>query len=104
MDPRTAVDLEDAFLLDVREPHEWAVGHVEGSHHIPMGTLGARQGELPDDRLIVCVCRSGSRSAAVTRALLQAGYRAENLDGGLHAWVAAGQPLVDDEGGPGSVA
>lgn len=95
---------EEFFVLDVRETGEWTVGRADGSVHIPMGQLGARQAELPSDRPILCVCRSGSRSAAVTRALRDAGYEAENLDGGLKGWVAAGLALVDDRGGPGAVA
>jgi len=88
---------EGAFLLDVREPHEWHVGHVEGAVHIPMRMLDARQGELPGDRPIVAVCRSGARSGRVAEALRQAGYDAVNLAGGLQAWVAVDLPLVADD-------
>lgn len=97
MDPRDAhARLDEFFVLDVREPMEWARGRADGSVHIPMSELGARQAELPTDRTILCVCRSGSRSAAVTRALRDAGYAAENLDGGLQRWTADGLPLVAD--------
>ncbi|MEY3019600.1 MAG: hypothetical protein RLZZ272_584 [Actinomycetota bacterium] len=95
---------DELFVLDVREPREWALGRADGSVHIPMGELGARQGELPSDRTILCVCRSGSRSAFVTKALRDAGYAAENLDGGLKAWAREGHPLVGDGGGEGIVA
>ncbi|MCC6223882.1 MAG: rhodanese-like domain-containing protein [Thermoleophilia bacterium] len=92
---RTAADRLSggAVALDVRELDEWEVGRIAGALHIPVGELAARQGELPAGRPIVAVCRSGQRSAAVTEALLRAGYEAENLTGGLHAWVAAGLPL-----------
>lgn len=96
--------LDELFVLDVREPREWVLGRADGSVHIPMGELGARQSELPSDRTILCVCRSGSRSAFVTKALRDAGYEAENLDGGLKAWSREGLPLVDDRGGDGIVA
>lgn len=95
---------DEFFVLDVREAREWVLGRADGSVHIPMGELGARQSELPSDRPILCVCRSGSRSAFVTKALRDAGYAAENLDGGLKAWSREGHPLVDDLGGDGIVA
>lgn len=93
-----------AVLLDVREPDEWDTGHAPDALWIPMGDLGARQSELPDDRAIVVVCRSGARSARVTTALLGAGYDAANLAGGMQAWAAAGFPVVTDAGTPGAVA
>ena len=93
-----------AVVLDVREPDEWHAGHVEGSLWIPMGEVAARQAELPDDRPLVVICRSGARSGKVVGALVQAGYDAVNVTGGLKAWVAAGFPVVDVDGGPGAVA
>jgi rhodanese-related sulfurtransferase len=103
MDPVTVNGRDDLFLLDVREPQEWRAGHVDGSTHIPMGHLGVRQEELPADQPIVCICRSGQRSATVTSALAGAGYEAHNLEGGLLAWVEARLPLVTDEGEAGTV-
>jgi rhodanese-related sulfurtransferase len=104
VDPKTAVERQDElFLLDVREPAEWAAGHIEGSVHIPMSQLGARQEELPTDRTILSVCRSGSRSGMVTQALQQAGYAAENLEGGVLAWRSDGFDLVSPDGGLGRV-
>jgi rhodanese-related sulfurtransferase len=95
---------DEVFLLDVREPVEWAVGHIEQAVHVPMGELGANRELLPQGRLIVCVCRSGHRSQVVTDALLDAGYRAENLDGGMYAWAADRLPIVTADGSPGGVA
>jgi rhodanese-related sulfurtransferase len=92
-----------ALVLDVREPDEWAAGHVADSVHIPMGDLAGRAGELPTDRRIVAVCRSGQRSGVVTAALAGAGFDAVNLAGGLQAWAAEGFPLVADDGLPGAV-
>jgi rhodanese-related sulfurtransferase len=94
---------DELFLLDVREHDEWNAGHVTGSVHIPMRELGARQDELPDDRTILCVCRSGNRSGMVTRALTEAGYAAENLEGGLQSWEAYGHDLEDMDGAQGMV-
>ena len=90
-------------FLDVREDDEWQAGHIDGAQHIPLGQLGARLGEVPKDRRVVAVCRSGSRSAAAVRGMKQQGYDAENLDGGVTAWSKAGLALVDDAGRPGRV-
>ncbi len=90
-------------LLDVREDDEWRAGHIDGAQHIPLGQLGDRLSELPAERSIVAVCRSGSRSAAAVRGLRQLGYTAENLDGGVTAWTKAGLALVDDAGRAGRV-
>lgn len=99
VDPATASArlAAGAFALDVREDDEWAAGHIAGSVHIPLGSLAARQAEIPSGPLVV-VCRSGSRSASVTAALLRAGYSAENLAGGLEAWKAAGLALEPADG------
>ncbi len=94
---------DELVLVDVREDDEWQAGHIEGSLHIPMGELAARQDELPQDRTIVAVCRTGRRSAAVTEALVRAGYDAHNLVGGVAEWNGVGLNLVDDEGAPGVV-
>ena len=105
MDPTTAYERrEELVFLDVREVDEWKAGHIEGSLHIPMGELAARQDEIPRDRPIVAVCRTGRRSDAVTHALVRAGYDAENLVGGVAEWTGVGLHLVDDDGNPGTVA
>ena len=83
-----------ALAVDVREPEEWEAGHVDGSLWIPLGELQARAGELPRDRPLVIVCRSGARSGYAADALVAAGYDASNLSGGLQAWAAAARPLV----------
>ena len=95
--------LSENYLLDVREDDEWQAGHIDGSQHIPLGELGDRLSELPSGRRIVAVCRSGSRSGAAMRGLKNLGFDAENLDGGVTAWLKAGLPLVDDAGRPGRV-
>ena len=64
---------------------EWA---FPGAHHIPLGQLGERTGELPD-RQIVVVCHSGVRSASAADALDGGGWTAANLVGGVVAWVAS---------------
>ena len=66
----------NAFLLDVREPFELAVESVPGAVNIPLGQLRARLGELPRDREIHVICRSGQRAYSATRILLQNGFKA----------------------------
>ena len=74
---------DGGFLLDVREPVELAVEHVPGAVNIPLGQLRGRLDELPRDREILVVCRSGQRAYYATRILLQKGYKARNLAGGM---------------------
>ncbi len=89
------------LLLDVREDDEWNSGHAPDAVHRPMGLLSPTS--VPDDRPIIAVCRSGQRSGRATQALTAAGYDVRNLDGGMHAWVAAGLPVVRSDGGSGTV-
>jgi rhodanese-related sulfurtransferase len=88
-----------AHLLDVREPAEWSAGHAPGAQHLPMYELPARLSEVPADRDVVVVCRSGVRSAQVVQFLLGNGWtNVRNLQGGMQDWLAAGKPLVADGG------
>ena len=93
-----------ALLLDVRNPTEWQAGHADGAAWIPMTELADRQEELPTDREIVVICKTGSRSAQVAQALVAAGYEAVNVAGGSEAWQEAGFPIVTDDGQQGTVA
>jgi rhodanese-related sulfurtransferase len=104
-----AADAEDlvadgAYLLDVREADEWATGHAPEANWIRLGDLQARVGELPRDRRIVAVCRSGGRSAAVVEALIGAGFDAVNVHGGMEAWARSGLDVVTDDGRAGTIA
>ena len=103
--PRAAKEMVDggALLLDVREPDEWCTQHAPTAVLLPTGRVRARQDELPRDRPIVVVCRSGGRSAAVTALLRRSGFDAVNLAGGMCAWAAAGLPVVNHGGEPGLV-
>ncbi|MBL7502246.1 rhodanese-like domain-containing protein [Frankia sp. CNm7] len=87
------------FVLDVREPDEWAAGHIDGAVHIPMGELVARIEEIPRSTRVIAVCRSGRRSAAVTAYLADGGWDAHNLDGGMITWAALGRPMTADTPG-----
>ncbi|HLN15832.1 MAG TPA: rhodanese-like domain-containing protein [Acidimicrobiales bacterium] len=81
---------ERPYLLDVREPDEVAAWAFPDAVNIPLGELGSRTAELPDDTTIVVLCHSGVRSAAAAAALDEAGWPAENLSGGVVAWLALG--------------
>ena len=74
---------DGAFLLDVRQPVELAVESVPGAVNIPLAELRARLGELPRDREILVICRSAQRAYYVTRILLQNGFEARTLSGGM---------------------
>jgi NADPH-dependent 2,4-dienoyl-CoA reductase/sulfur reductase-like enzyme/rhodanese-related sulfurtransferase len=75
--------VEGGFLLDVRNPPELAVEHVAGVVNIPLPDLRARLGELPRDREIHVICRSAQRAYYATRILLQNGFKARNISGGM---------------------
>jgi rhodanese-related sulfurtransferase len=84
-----------AFLLDVREPEEWKAGHISGAVLIPLGDLTARMNEIPRDKNVVVVCRSGNRSAQGRDKLLNSGYSTvTSMAGGMNQWTAAGLPVV----------
>ena len=83
--------LDDAFLLDVRTPPELAVEHVPGAINIPLQQLRTRLAELPRDREIHVFCRSGQRAYYATRILLQNGFAARNISGGMLARLNAGR-------------
>ena len=75
--------LDGTFLLDVREPVELAVESVDGALNIPMGQLRSRLHELPRDREIHIICRSAQRAYYATRILMQNGFKAKNISGGM---------------------
>ncbi len=101
VDPTTLPS--DAVLVDVREDDEWVAGHAPGALHVPMSEFLTRLDMVPVDRPLVVLCRSGHRSAQVTAYLLNSGYRAANLDGGMLAWQAAGRPMRSESGAPPAV-
>jgi NADPH-dependent 2,4-dienoyl-CoA reductase/sulfur reductase-like enzyme/rhodanese-related sulfurtransferase len=75
----------ESLLLDVREPAEIATYAVSDAIHIPLRQLRARLSELPRDREIAVICRSGQRAYLATRILLQNGFSAKTLSGGVLA-------------------
>ena len=86
---------EPPFVVDVREPQEWAIAHLPGAHLIPKGELAERVDELTRASKLVLYCRTGKRSAEATRLLLDLGFsRVRNLHGGINAWAQRVDPSV----------
>ena len=85
--PAQLTKLSDPLLIDVREPHEFKQGHLEGAWLIPLGQLERHIDAIPRDRDLVLYCRSGSRSAHALEIMRSAGFhRAKHLQGGYLAW------------------
>jgi rhodanese-related sulfurtransferase len=98
VDRASAMRDAGAFMLDVREPDEWAAGHIPGATLIPLGQLEARASEVPTGAEVVVVCRSGNRSATGRDILLAAGHPAvTSMAGGMNDWAAAGYPTETGE-------
>lgn len=105
IDPAAGHDLVcgGAVLLDVRELDEWTAGHAPAATWIALGELQAQAAQVPADRTIVCICRSGARSLRAAEFLVARGHDARNLAGGMRAWAAAGLSVVTEAGEAGTV-
>jgi rhodanese-related sulfurtransferase len=87
--------LDGASALDVREPDEYAAGHITGAMHVPLGQLADRVEEVSRDRPIVAYCGHGERAATAISLLERSGRTALlNLDGGIEAWIDAGYRIT----------
>ncbi len=85
---------EPPLLLDVREYPEYAAGHLKSATLIPLSEIERRSCELPKDRPLVCMCRSGRRSAEAASTLARLGFtNVSQLTGGVTAWEQAGLSL-----------
>jgi rhodanese-related sulfurtransferase len=79
------------IILDVRQPEEFADGHVSGAKLIPLGQLEANLAQISDDAPIYVICRSGNRSKTASDILVKGGKKdVRNVEGGIIAWQAAG--------------
>ncbi len=90
------INREDALVVDVREPNEFAAGHVLGAKNVPLAKLDASGADLAKkkDRPVIVYCESGDRSAKALAALKKHGFtRVANLSGGMGAWQQAGLPV-----------
>jgi rhodanese-related sulfurtransferase len=100
-----SADLPGAvFLLDVREDDEWTAGHAPDAVHVRLGELGARMDELPRDRDVYVICRTGARSAYAAQALAASGLPAINVADGMTGWAVAGRPMISEDGAEPYVA
>ena len=86
---------DDFDILDVRNPEEWQICHIEGAKLIPVGELPARMHELDLAREIVVHCKSGVRSAKAVAMLREAGFRkTTNVRGGIIEWARTIDPAM----------
>lgn len=82
-----------AVVIDVREPYEYASGHVPGALSIPMHLVPLRVDEIPSNRDVYVICAGGNRSWQVCHYLGQRGIEAINVTGGTQAWALSGLPI-----------
>jgi hydroxyacylglutathione hydrolase len=86
------------LLLDVREPEEYAHGHVPGAVNLPQAELASRLDEVPKDRPVQVICQAGYRSLRSAQFLAQMGYgNVASVAGGTGAWIAGGNPIECEE-------
>ncbi|HVB27852.1 MAG TPA: rhodanese-like domain-containing protein [Mycobacteriales bacterium] len=86
--------VEGLHLVDVREPDEYAAGHVPGARNLPLSTLPLSHHELPRGECVFVICASGARSQQAARTLELAGFDAVSVTGGTAAWVRDGHPVL----------
>ncbi len=89
-----AAHADGALVLDVREPHEYAAGHVPGARLVPLATLNDALRELPTSQPIYVICHSGTRSQMAAQLLGRAGHDARSVIGGTSGWISEGRPVV----------
>jgi hydroxyacylglutathione hydrolase len=92
-----AMQAGEVSVLDVRDPAEWAGGHLPGVANVPLGYLQDRLAEVPRDRPVVVHCQGGGRSAIAASMLEARGVDAVNLAGGYRGWAGAGRPVERPE-------
>jgi rhodanese-related sulfurtransferase len=86
---------QEVMLLDVREPQEFAGGHVSGARNLPQADLATRLSEIPRDRPVYVICQGGFRSLRAAQFLNQMGYSdVASVSGGTEAWRAANRPVA----------
>jgi rhodanese-related sulfurtransferase len=83
----------NAYVLDVREDHEFEDGHVPTAHHMPLGVVPDRYLEIPQGEKIFVICKSGRRSQVAADFLVGKGFEAVSIEGGTDCWIASGREV-----------
>ena len=91
---KNARDTVAVFILDVREPNEFAGERIQGAVNIPIRDLPKRVGELPKGKPIIVYCKVGHRGSMAMMFLRGQGYNVQSISGGLDGWKNAGLPVV----------
>ncbi|PFG38989.1 rhodanese-related sulfurtransferase [Georgenia soli] len=94
IDQFAAAKASGAFVVDVREPAEYAQGHVAGAELIPLSEVPQRTALLPTNQPVYLICASGNRSLRAAEYLRASGLDAYSVDGGTAGWIRAGNPVV----------
>lgn len=91
-------------LVDVREPSEFAAGHIAGAELIPLGTLGEKAAGWPRETAVLVYCQSGRRSLKAIDTLKQLGFESvADIGGGISGWGTAGLPVEKAKNAPWSL-
>jgi rhodanese-related sulfurtransferase len=92
-------------MAATRSPlEETAVNHAPEAVHVRLGDLGARVDELPRDREVYVICRSGARSSYAAQTLASGGLNTVNVADGMTGWAVAGRPMISEDGAEPYVA
>lgn len=87
----------DIYILDIREPKDYAAGHIQDAHNIPFREVGRNLDKLPTNKTIVVYCYTGQTGGQTTAALNIAGFKARSLNGGMNnGWKAKNYPVETD--------
>lgn len=89
---------DEAVVVDVREPNEYAAGHVPGALPMPLATVPLKHTELPKGETLYLICQTGGRSFTAATWLAQQGYDVRNVTGGTSDWIANGFPVEQGKG------
>jgi rhodanese-related sulfurtransferase len=95
---QAALGDDSAQVVDVREPHEWDAGRIDGALHVELNELGNNAAKIDTDRPVVFYCLSGSRSAMAAQAFRGIGVDAYSMAGGMLRWQDERRPIAPDGG------
>jgi hydroxyacylglutathione hydrolase len=91
MEPKDAAQSSSLLIVDVRTSDEWAEGHIAEAHHVDL--LDLKKEELPQDKTIALICKSGNRASLAASLLENLGYKVANIQNGMQGWISAGLPV-----------